>query len=40
MLVGVHQIMLVVIGSQLLENLSLDDLATKCAYEFAFVRSR
>ena len=33
----IHQIMLVVNGIHLLENLKLDELATKKAYEFAFV---
>ena len=33
----VHQIMLVVNGIHLLENLKLDDLAAKRVYEFAFV---
>jgi len=33
----VHQIMLVVHGIHLLENLKLDDLISKRAYEFAFV---
>jgi kynurenine formamidase len=33
----VHQIMLVVNGIHLLENLKLDELAAKRAYEFAFV---
>jgi kynurenine formamidase len=33
----VHQIMLVVNGIHLVENLKLDELATKRAYEFAFV---
>jgi kynurenine formamidase len=33
----VHQIMLVVNGIHLLENLKLADLAAKRAYEFAFV---
>jgi kynurenine formamidase len=33
----IHQIMLVVNGIHLLENLKLDDLAAKRAYEFAFV---
>ena len=33
----VHQIMLVVNGIHLLENLKLDELSTKRVYEFAFV---
>ena len=33
----VHQIMLVVNGIHLLENLKLDELAAKKVYEFAFV---
>ena len=33
----VHQIMLVVNGIHILENLKLDDLAAKKVYEFAFV---
>lgn len=33
----VHQIMLVVNGIYLLENLKLDELVAKKAYEFAFV---
>jgi len=33
----VHQILLVVNGIHLLENMKLDDLAAKRAYEFAFV---
>ena len=33
----VHQFMLVVNGIHLLENLKLDELAAKRAYEFAFV---
>ena len=33
----VHQIMLVVNGIHLLENLKLDELAAKRVYEFAFV---
>ena len=33
----VHQIMLVINGIHLLENLKLDELAAKKAYEFAFV---
>jgi kynurenine formamidase len=33
----VHQIMLVVHGIHLLENLKLDELAAKGAHEFAFV---
>ena len=33
----VHQIMLVVNGIHLLENLKLDELAAKRAHEFAFV---
>ena len=33
----VHQIMLVVNGIHLLENLKLDELAAKRIYEFAFV---
>lgn len=33
----VHQIMLVVNGIHLLENLKLDELASKRIYEFAFV---
>ena len=33
----VHQIMLVVNGIHLLENLTLDELSTKRVYEFAFV---
>src|SRR5260370_20661509 len=33
----VHQIMLVVNGIHILENLKLDELAAKKAYEFAFV---
>jgi kynurenine formamidase len=33
----VHQIMLAVNGIHLLENLKLDDLASKRVYEFAFV---
>ena len=33
----IHQIMLVVNGIHLLENLKLDELAAKRVYEFAFV---
>ena len=33
----VHQIMLVINGIHLLENLKLDELAAKKVYEFAFV---
>jgi kynurenine formamidase len=33
----VHQVLLVVNGIHLLENLKLDDLAAKKVYEFAFV---
>ena len=33
----VHQFMLVVSGIHLLENLKLDELASKRVYEFAFV---
>jgi kynurenine formamidase len=33
----VHQIMLVINGIHLLENMKLDDLAAKRVYEFAFV---
>jgi len=33
----VHQIMLVVNGIHLLENMKLDDLAAKRVHEFAFV---
>ena len=33
----VHQIMLVVNGIHLLENLKLDQLAAKGVYEFAFI---
>ena len=33
----VHQIMLVINGIHLLENLKLDELASKRVYEFAFV---
>ena len=33
----IHQIMLVINGIHLLENLKLDELATKKVYEFAFV---
>jgi kynurenine formamidase len=33
----VHQIMLVVNGIHLLENMKLDELASKRIYEFAFV---
>jgi kynurenine formamidase len=33
----VHQLALVVNGLHLLENLKLDELASKKAYEFAFV---
>ena len=33
----VHQILLVVNGIYLLENMKLDELAAKRAYEFAFV---
>ena len=33
----IHQIMLVINGVHLLENLKLDELASKRAYEFAFI---
>jgi kynurenine formamidase len=33
----VHQLMLVVHGIHLLENMRLDELATKKAYQFAFM---